>query len=40
MLELETAYNLRASGKKLVERSDRKEYAHVIYSNMEAISAC
>lgn len=34
MLEFETAYNLRASGKDLVQKSSRKGYAHVIYSDI------
>lgn len=40
MLQFETAYSLRASGKKLVEKSNRKGYAHVVCSDMEAPGAC
>lgn len=34
MLEFETAYNLRASGKDLVQKSSKKGYVHVIYSDI------
>lgn len=40
MLQFETAYSLRASGKKLVKKSNRKGYAHVICSDMEAPGSC
>lgn len=40
MLQFETAYSLRASGKNLVEKSNQKGYAHVIYSDMEAPGSC
>ncbi len=36
MLQFETAYSLRASGKELVKKSKQKGYAHVICSDMEA----
>lgn len=40
MLQFETTYSLRASGKDLVEKSNQKGYAHVIYSDMEAPNSC
>ena len=33
-------YSLRASDKKLVKKSNRKGYAHVICSDMEAPGSC
>lgn len=40
MLQFETAYSLRASGKELVKKSKQKGYAHVICSDMEAPGSC
>lgn len=41
MLEIETAFSLRASGKDLVEKSSQEGYAHVFCSDMEApLSSC
>lgn len=40
MLSLETARSLRSSGKELVKKSNKKGYAHVVYSDMYAPGAC
>lgn len=36
MLDFETAYNLRASGKELVQKSNQKGYAHVLCSDLDS----
>lgn len=40
MLCLHTAHSLRASGKDLVQKSNEKGCAHVVYSDMEAPMSC